>query len=516
MRRGTHNSAATALLLAALLALAGCTPVVWQGVRPHDASLPPASDGPIADTVLPIGLAPGESSYRLIESNTDALALQLRAAQLATRSLDAMYYMWLDDRSGRLLAAELMRAADRGVRVRVLVDDMYARKIPVELAALDQHPQIELRVYHPYRTRDSAAGAVLEFVFSGFRLNHRMHNKAWIADGQVALIGGRNVGDAYFGLHEGFDFRDLGVLLAGAAAGETAAIFDDYWNAAIVIPLAAVPSKDPVPTLADAQRALEEERASTLALPEFAPLVAPRALDAEIRSGEGRHTGAGVHVVSDPPDKWRQRDDRLIGVAAELRQAIERAEHEVVLISPYFVPGREGIEWLRRLEDRGVRVRVLTNSLASHDVPAVNSHYEVWRRPLLQAGVAIHELRADAALQSTAVDTPPVRGRFVGLHTKAMVIDRQRSFVGSMNLDPRSEVINSEMGVLVDSVPLATALAAEMELGMSGANSWAVELGDDGCLRWTNDAASLRRQPARSLWQRTQNVFFKLFPPSLY
>lgn len=473
MRRGTHNSAATALLLAALLALAGCTPVVWQGVRPHDASLPPASDGPIADTVLPIGLAPGESSYRLIESNTDALALQLRAAQLATRSLDAMYYMWLDDRSGRLLAAELMRAADRGVRVRVLVDDMYARKIPVELAALDQHPQIELRVYHPYRTRDSAAGAVLEFVFSGFRLNHRMHNKAWIADGQVALIGGRNVGDAYFGLHEGFDFRDLGVLLAGAAAGETAAIFDDYWNAAIVIPLAAVPSKDPVPTLADAQRALEEERASTLALPEFAPLVAPRALDAEIRSGEGRHTGAGVHVVSDPPDKWRQRDDRLIGVAAELRQAIERAEHEVVLISPYFVPGREGIEWLRRLEDRGVRVRVLTNSVNATDIAAVHGGYAHYRLRLLRAGVEINELKRSSSLRLES----PFRGSSrASLHTKAVVIDGRVAFVGSFNLDPRSTWINTEMGVFVDDPRFATQVLRGYEHSLGGEHSYRLAL----------------------------------------
>jgi putative cardiolipin synthase len=473
MRPGTHDSAVGPLLLAALLALAGCAPVEWRGARAHEASLLPANEGSIADAVAAIGLRPGESGYRLIESNTDALALQLHAAQLATRSLDSMYYMWLDDVSGRLLACELLRAADRGVRVRVLVDDMYARKLPVELAALDQHERVELRIYHPYRTRDSAAAAVFEFVFSGFRLNHRMHNKAWIADGQLALLGGRNVGDSYFGLHDGFDFRDLGVLLTGAAAIEVSAIFDEFWNAPVVIPLAQIPSDDPVPTLAAAQHALEDERARAAALPEFAPLLAPPALDAEIRNASGRYVGNGVHVVGDPPDKWRQRDDRPIGVAAELRRAIDNAEHEVILISPYFVPGVDGIAWLRGLEARGVRVRVLTNSVNATDIPAVHGGYAHYRMRLLRAGVEINELKRSSRRELES----PFRGSSrASLHTKAVIVDGHTAFVGSFNLDPRSTWINTEMGVFVADARFAARVREGYESSLGGEHSYRLAL----------------------------------------
>ncbi|GMU42509.1 MAG: phospholipase D family protein [Xanthomonadales bacterium] len=462
--------------LAALLltALSACTPLQLEHPLPPEAALAPATTGTIAQTVAAIGLAPGESSYRLIESNTDALALQLRAAQLATRSLDSMYYMWLDDVSGRLLACELMRAADRGVRVRVLVDDMYARKLPIELAALDRHPRIELRVYHPYRTRNSAVGAVLEFVFSGFRLNHRMHNKAWIADGQIALLGGRNVGDPYFGLHEGFDFRDLGVLLAGAGAREVSAIFDEYWNSPIVLPLAAVPSRQAVPELADAQRRLEEGRARTLAMPEFAPILAPRALDAEIRSGERRFLGRDVHVASDLPDKWQQRAAAPIGVAAELRRVIDGAQREVVLISPYFVPGREGIAWLRLLEDRGVQVRVLTNSVNATDIPAVHGGYARYRRRLLRAGIEIHELKRSSRLRR--LESPFHGSSRASLHTKAVVIDGRIAFVGSFNLDPRSTWINTEMGVFIDDPRFAAQVRRGYERSLGGEHSYRLAL----------------------------------------
>ena len=188
----------------------------------------------------------------------------------------------------------------------------------------------------------------------------------------------------------------------------------------------------------------------------------------------------------------------------------------MLITNAYVIPDDGFITELRRLTARGVRVRLLTNSLASHDVPAVNSHYERWRGPLVEAGVELHELRADAAIRRDVVDTAPVQGQFVGLHTKAMVIDGRRSFIGSMNLDPRSEEINSEMGVVIDSEPLAQALAAYMAHDMTGANSWRVERDGDQGLRWVSDAGTLTRQPARNAWQRVENLFFKLLPPRLY
>ena len=196
------------------------------------------------------------------------------------------------------------------------------------------------------------------------------------------------------------------------------------------------------------------------------------------------------------------------------RALMRSARREVLISNAYIIPDENFMSDLRELAGRGVKVRILTNSLASHDVPAVNAHYESWRRAILQSGAALHELRSDAAIRAELVDTPPVRSGFVGLHVKAMVIDRERSFIGSMNLDPRSEVFNSEMGVIVDSAALAQALARSIERDMSGANSWQVALAEDGGLRWRSDAGERNSQPARSFWQRVENLVFKLAPAS--
>ncbi|NTV88284.1 MAG: hypothetical protein HGA21_16270, partial [Burkholderiaceae bacterium] len=218
-------------------------------------------------------------------------------------------------------------------------------------------------------------------------------------------------------------------------------------------------------------------------------------------------------VHTDPPS-------RAPGVRNHMPEAfralMRSARREVLITNAYIIPDDLFIADLRELAGRGVKVRILTNSLASHDVPAVNSHYEGWRRAILQTGASLHELRSDAAIHAELVDTPPVRSGFVGLHVKAMVVDRERSFIGSMNLDPRSEVFNSEMGVIIDSRALGEALARGMERDMRGANSWAVSIADDGTLRWKSDAGERSLQPARGFMQRVENLFFKLVPASYY
>ena len=203
-------------------------------------------------------------------------------------------------------------------------------------------------------------------------------------------------------------------------------------------------------------------------------------------------------------------------VPEAFRALMRSARREVLITNAYIIPDENFMSDLRELGGRGVEVRILTNSLASHDVPAVNAHYEGWRRDILRSGATLHEFRQDPAIKEEFVDTAPVRSGFAGLHTKAMVIDRERSFIGSMNLDPRSEVFNSEMGVIIDSAPLAEALARRMERDMSGANSWQVTLAPDGTLRWKSDAGERTIQPARNFWQRLEDVFFKLFPSSYY
>jgi putative cardiolipin synthase len=483
------------------ISLAACAPMQVREPRSIDSALPSATTGPIAAAVAAIGLREGETSYRLTQSNTDALALQIRSAQLARVSLDLKYYMWLNDVSGRLLASELLRAADRGVRVRVLLDDNYVRTLDLDLAALDSHANLEVRLYNPWRTRGSKVGNVFEFVLSGFRLNHRMHNKAWITDGLLAIVGGRNVGDEYFGLHEEFDFRDLGVLLAGHAVLAASADFDRYWNSPIVIALATIPKRDGGQTLAQVQQILELERAAALASPEFAPVLAAQDLVVEVRSRQSRLVSDRSQVINDPPDKWQQRSGQFIGVAAGLRTVIDSAQQEVILVSPYFIPGREGMDWLRGLRERGVRVRVLTNSLHATDVPAVHGAYARYRRRLLNAGVELFELKQTSPTRAHSSFRGSSRA---SLHTKAVIVDGRVAFVGSFNLDPRSTWINTEMGAMVDDARFAEIVRANIERSLAPDHSYQVSLEHDQMV-WSDQHRGQPRRQFReppSSWSR--------------
>jgi putative cardiolipin synthase len=403
------------------------------------------------------------------------------------------------------------------VKVRILFDDlstMLRRMTSPELrdellARIDRHPRIEVRVFNGWHARDWV-GRVVEGATEFERLNRRMHNKQMIVDNRAAIIGGRNIGDEYMGLDPAFNFHDLDVLGVGPVARQGSAVFDRYWNSDWVrrIPAYRGPAKG---TLTPEMIELPPEAADHPAMKAFLSEAGRRASDID-RLPDALSIGRST-VHTDPPSRAATSRNHM---PEAFRALMRSARREVLITNAYIIPDEIFIRDLRELTARGVTVRILTNSLASHDVPAVNAHYEKWRTPLLDTGAALHELRADAAIQAELVDTPPVRSGFVGLHTKAMVIDRERSFIGSMNLDPRSEVFNSEMGVVIDSAALSESLSARMARDMDGANSWRVTRDADGGLRWTSTAGELTRQPARSLWQRVQNLVFKLAPASYY
>lgn len=508
------------LLLAAALLIAGCaTPPAPPPPAPSHAA-PARPDGAFAaiEAALRERHGPDVSGFLLLPGNTEALAWRVAAIDSARHSLDLQYYVWFGDMAGQLLMARVVAAADRGVRVRILFDDLnsmlhdmgHVELRDAALARISRHPNIEIRTFNAWRER-GLLGRVTETVWDFERLNRRMHNKQLVADNQLAILGGRNIGDEYFGLHDDFNFLDLDVLGVGPVAREASGVFDRYWNSRWVRSASASGSGDaqPLPSAAEqeAMARLEgDARARRI-------LAGQRSWASELQALPSSLLPGRSAVHADSPSRAAGARNHM---PEAFRTLLRSARREVLIVNAYIIPDAGLIDDLRELAARGVVVRVLTNSLASHDVPAVNSHYESWRVPLLKAGVQLHELRADAALQTRYVDTAPVRGRFVGLHTKAMVIDRERSFVGSMNLDPRSELLNSEMGVLIDSEPLARALAGRMEEDMHPANSWRVEIGEDDRLRWHSEAGSLHRQPARGTWQRVENLFFKLFPPSLY
>jgi putative cardiolipin synthase len=504
---------------ALLLVLAGCASVPTPRPAPSHA-LPPRADSPFAaaEEAVRATHGDGHSGFHLLRHNLEALRWRLVLIDSARHSLDLQYYVWFGDKVGQLLMARVLAAADRGVRVRLLFDDLstllhdmsHIELRDAMLAKLDRHPNIEIRVFNAWRTRD-LLGRVVETTGDFQRLNRRMHNKQMVADNRAAIIGGRNIGDEYFGLNGDFNFHDLDVLGVGPAARQASAVFDRYWNSEWVRPL-------PRDVSAEAAAMASDASARALALLATDPrgraiLDGLQSWDAELASlAAVLHPGRSA-VHADAPSRAAGSRNHM---PEAFRALMLSAQREVLITNAYIIPDATFLDDLRTLTARGVTVRLLTNSLASHDVPAVNSHYERWRRPIVEAGAGLHELRPDAAIQREVVETPPVQGRFVGLHVKAMVIDRQRSFVGSMNLDPRSEVINAEMGVVIDSEPLARTLAVAMERDMTGANSWRVESDPQGGLRWVSDAGALTRQPARSLWQRVENLFFKLFPPNLY
>jgi putative cardiolipin synthase len=331
-----------------------------------------------------------------------------------------------------------------------------------------------------------------------------------IVDNRVAIIGGRNIGDEYMGLDTEFNFHDLDVIGIGPVARQGSAVFDRYWNSNWVRRIPPYKGTEKV-TLTPETIELPPEAAAHPAMKAFLSDASGRARDVD-RLPDMVSIGTSV-VHTDPPSRAATSRNHM---PEAFRALMRSAQREVLITNAYIIPDDIFISDLRELAGRGVKVRILTNSLSSHDVPAVNSHYERWRKPILETGAQLHELRADAAIQAELVDTPPVRSGFVGLHTKAMVIDRVRGFIGSMNLDPRSEIFNSEMGVVIDSPPLAGDLAQRMERDMDAMNSWQVTRDADGSLRWTSSAGERTTQPARSFWQRVQNLVFKLAPASYY
>jgi putative cardiolipin synthase len=448
----------------------------------------------------------GTSGYLPIDRNSDGLRWRLVQVDSAERSLDMLYYVWYDDFGGLLLLEHVIEAADRGVRVRVVVDDVIFLDGKRGLANLDTHPNIEIRLFNPWAS--GGVARAFETVAHAKKLNHRMHNKLLIADSQMAILGGRNVGDHYFGLHHRYNFHDLDLVVIGAEAAESAEIFDHFWASEQVLPVSAFVEHASWQDAEDVRAQKLEELRAARELSQF-PLVR-RDWSDELtvlvdRMSVGTSTVEYDRVSADTPAPSQH------GVA-ELAEIVDQARHEVLIVNAYIIPGDRMMEIFRSAEERGVRVRVLTNSLASNDVPAVTAKYKKYRKPLIEAGVELYEFRAHPEIQAGVVDTEPVQAKFAGLHTKALVVDREYVYIGSLNLDPRSIQLNTEMGMIVASPALAEEVAAIAERDMAPANSWQVRLDENGKLLWESDAGVVTRQPAQSWWQRVQAWFFKIAP----
>ena len=447
-------------------------------------ALPPGDDTQLDTAIAPMITAEGgKSGLVLVENSYDAFAARVLAARAAGRSLDLMYYIWEPDLTGGLLADEVLKAADRGVRVRLLLDDFTTHGTVAPYLALNSHENIEVRMYNPTRARDNALQRGLEMLLRLVSATRRMHNKAWIADARLAIVGGRNIGDDYFDATEADNFRDLDLLALGPVVAEAEGVFDTYWNSAVVIPITALARGRMTPDLdrfratvaetansAEAQPYLDRvrERVSVLAM-----LVEPKAI----------HWTDNVAVYSDPPEKTlgADQDNWLI---VKLMALMETAERELDIASPYFVTGVLGTAELVRLAERGVAVRILTNSLAATDYfPAGFSGYANYRPTLLAGGVELYELRP----QRERAHTVLLGASKLSLHTKAFTVDDRLGFVGSFNFDLRSAGLNTEMGIAFEDGELVAVLRALFRDQMGPEDSYRVTLNQNGAMRWAGE-----------------------------
>lgn len=425
---------------------------------------------------------PGQSGVRLVPDGLDAFVLRVQSARLAQRTLDVQTYIWRDDATGRFIAHEMLLAADRGVKVRVLLDDMDARPRDLALEALDAHANISVRMFNPFRTRSGVLRTIAELSQRGKRLNHRMHNKCWIADEALAICGGRNLGDEYFAASDGINFIDLDVSMIGPAVERCVAEFERYWNCSLSVPIARLRKYLSEKLAPHKLRSRLHRSASSIDLEGYAAQLAEPTPEQVLE--KPLTWSRNVRVVADDPTKAMGISAvNASRVLASMATEIRAASRELLLISPYFVPGMGGTAALRALALQGAKVEVLTNSLAATDVAIVHSAYTKYRIPLLEAGVRLFELKS-AALLDDAHRRLRVGSSRASLHTKAAVIDEERVFVGSFNIDPRSAELNCEMGVWIGSRQLATTLRESFLQGTDPRRSYEVSLRTPERIQW--------------------------------
>lgn len=482
-----------ALRLAALLGLAGalaaCSALPPRPALADDAALPAATDGALAAQIAPLVQGHAERSGLVpLESGLDAFAARVWLTDRAARSLDIQCYIWRTDRTGRWLLTRLLAAAERGVRVRLLLDDGNGSPtLDALLAALDAHPQAEVRYFNPFPHRGVGRG--WDFVTDFSRVQRRMHNKTYTADGVATILGGRNVGDEYFGVAADMQFADLDVLAVGPVVGEVADSFDRYWNSASAYPRQAMlhPSEDR-PLDAARARALDEETRTDARYADDLRNQ-PRVERWRARGPQpGDYVWGRPRLWADPPDKvLKQAEDHEL-MLPRLARTLGNADRSIDIVSPYFVPTDDGVAALAALHGQGVRLRVLTNSLAATDVSAVHAGYAPRRPALLDAGVELYELRSVPAPEGGS------RSRLLGLgssraslHAKTFAVDGERVFIGSFNFDPRSAWLNTEIGLLIEHPALAQRVAQSFDTEVPK-QSWRVTrdpAGGADALRWS-------------------------------
>ena len=501
-------------LILALLILGGCAslPENLQQVPSRGYSNPEQTFlGAFIAAKAPAD--PSLSGVELLATSGEAFGTRFAIAGFAEKTLDMQYYLWKGDLAGQLLLWRVLEAADRGVRVRFLIDDIYHAGRDDVYALLDTHPNFELRVFNPMANRGFTRN--LNFLLNKRQLNHRMHNKIFLADNAVAVLGGRNIGNDYFGVDTKANFFDLDVLTVGLGATEAGIAFDEYWNSRYAVPVGILHSQHySAEDLQVARQQLKESLLNKGALPFTLAMEAEENRENLERWREGL-IWTEARVVVDPLERFEgQGESAIVNFTANQIQDIES---EFLAQSAYLIPSQEGLEFIRNTVNRGVRVRLLTNSLMSNNHITAHSGYMKYRKALLKAGAELHELRADAAMREHFKANEDGDEIPAGIHTKAFVIDGAQALIGSFNFDPRSRDLNSEIGLVVSDREFAQQVIAEMNKYFDPQNSYRLYLNENDKLRWElqNPDGSIvvfTHDPGASIWKRMGARFFSWLP----
>ncbi|MEA1607404.1 phospholipase D family protein [Pseudomonas spirodelae] len=500
---GMTKRCKAAATLGISLLLGGCSLPTLEG-RPASFALAPEL---AAQTTLGRGITPvleqrGKlSGFYTLADPQDAFAARALLSHTAEKTLDVQYYIWRDDITGTLLLEELHAAAQRGVRVRLLLDDNGTSGLDSWLAALDSHPLIEVRLFNPFSLRSPKS---LGFITHFSRANRRMHNKSLTADNSATIVGGRNIGDEYFGASDGVVFADLDVLAIGPVVKATSNDFDRYWASASAYPVSGFLPAAPPERLQQLQARssqVEQEPAAAQYLQALRQLPFIQ----QLVDGQLPMEWASATIVSDDPAKGLGQavDQGLL--SKQLAVILGQPQQHVELVSPYFVPTAAGVKAFTELTEQGVSVRILTNALEATDVAAVHSGYAKRRKALLEAGVELFEMRRDSPTAKPRGKAGPFGSSGSSLHAKTFAVDGEQMFVGSFNFDPRSVSLNTELGFVIQSPKFAQQIQAVFDEGLLQ-SAYQVQLSEDGQVYWLaqrgEQVERLDKEPGTGFWQR--------------
>ena len=507
------RSILSAWVLVLSATLAGCASVDFDYPKSESSALPTIETSAtylgrqVGDVVA---AHPGEAGFYPIYDGIDSLASRLLLAERAERTIDAQYFLIHDDIIGQVFVNALLRAANRGVRVRFLLDDILSQGLDPGLAALDAHPNVVVRIFNPFAHRRARA---LDVGSMG-RITRRMHNKSFTIDNQVTLIGGRNIAAEYFDARPGGNFSDLDVLAIGPVVPEVSSMFDTYWSHRAAVPIAALAdapddAEERLATLGEKVRRSLESAANS----KYSEAVRASTLR-YIETDASAFVWAPYDLVFDSPDKSSSKTaDPAQSITTRMRASLGTIEDSLFVVTPYFVLAREEIENFRALRDRGVEVTVLTNGLAANNHSAVHSGYMSARKPLLEKGVDLYELRAN--LDEPADKKLPKAASVTTLHAKAFAVDGKSVFIGSFNWNQRSINRDTELGVIIHSPQIANEFVERVS-GALPEQSFRVSLNGSNDLRWTvlenGQEIVAKKEPQTGFWKRFSAGFMRILP----